>query len=520
MEEQYQIVFNGKILPGRDNNEVKHAIARLYGTDVSGIERLFDGSAHILKKNLQRDSALRYQKALRKAGADCHIKSVRDLDKPVLLEVVGSVPGSAVKGVSAAPCPATAKPAGSARPAMESKNGGLPTGKRAPAEKNEINRERRAVSFTTRLKFLGQFFLYSVPFPNTGPPEEAYSYPLASLNDRMYAAVFTGLYLTFWTWLLFLPVASVILVLEPGNLSKFDPYEKLRLGYLVVAAVALMVVYIYQPIKFSGGTVGQRAMGIVPASEYGAEFSLLSPFKRLFGNLIAGLTLIPLLAPFLNERKKSLADIFASQNQSRLYNPPKHPLRVALTPFAWMLILLFMFGIVGGLKYFHIDYATSASKIVEKGGWGSRDDKLRQFLVEKEQSLDPQKDGEVIDIDPDQVGLRSQVMRALTSLAQIHFQKTGEKTGDISMLLNAYGSQLNVIIQSQLSAQYASQEIFLKAEKDGPVCVAHLKKSPISNRHYWLTHHRMWDSEDPGWFEAVISEKPPLESSNQALMDK
>lgn len=73
--EHYNIVFEGNVADGYRVEEVKENLAALYKVDVQKIDRLFSKPTVVLKSKLDRDSALKYQKAFLKAGAMCKVKS-------------------------------------------------------------------------------------------------------------------------------------------------------------------------------------------------------------------------------------------------------------------------------------------------------------------------------------------------------------------------------------------------------------------------------------------------------------
>ena len=71
---QYQLVFNGTISDGREINEVKRNLASLFKTDAAKIDRLFANLPIVVKRDVDYDGALKYQRVLRKAGAICQVE--------------------------------------------------------------------------------------------------------------------------------------------------------------------------------------------------------------------------------------------------------------------------------------------------------------------------------------------------------------------------------------------------------------------------------------------------------------
>ena len=72
--DQYQLVFNGTISDGREINEVKRNLASLFKTDAAKIDRLFANLPIVVKRDVDYDGALKYQRVLRKAGAICQVE--------------------------------------------------------------------------------------------------------------------------------------------------------------------------------------------------------------------------------------------------------------------------------------------------------------------------------------------------------------------------------------------------------------------------------------------------------------
>lgn len=67
--EQFDLVFQGKILEGFDLQQVKRDLATALKASEDNIEKIFSGSLIRLKKNLHRDQAERFQQHLARIGA-------------------------------------------------------------------------------------------------------------------------------------------------------------------------------------------------------------------------------------------------------------------------------------------------------------------------------------------------------------------------------------------------------------------------------------------------------------------
>jgi len=73
--EKFQVIFSGKFLEGKSIPEIKQNLLILFKTDPSKIDAFFSGKKLIVKKNVARQTALKYIRVLQNAGIICHIKS-------------------------------------------------------------------------------------------------------------------------------------------------------------------------------------------------------------------------------------------------------------------------------------------------------------------------------------------------------------------------------------------------------------------------------------------------------------
>lgn len=89
MDPLYDVCFAGEILQGQDLDTVKLKIAKLFNTNDATLDRLFSGKTQLLKKGCDRETALKYKKAIEQAGA-----------KPVLRS---SAPNTAAESPKAEP---------------------------------------------------------------------------------------------------------------------------------------------------------------------------------------------------------------------------------------------------------------------------------------------------------------------------------------------------------------------------------------------------------------------------------
>ena len=74
----YDVIFEGKVVPGKDLEAVKKAMGDLLKMDPEKIGRIFSGRPILLKNGVNADIAEKYKKAIRAAGAVCSIKPMAE----------------------------------------------------------------------------------------------------------------------------------------------------------------------------------------------------------------------------------------------------------------------------------------------------------------------------------------------------------------------------------------------------------------------------------------------------------
>jgi uncharacterized Tic20 family protein len=72
-EKRYNVEFSGQIIPGWNIDEVKANLANLLKANEKKIFKLFSGSRFVIKKNVDHQTAIKINKVLKDAGADCVI---------------------------------------------------------------------------------------------------------------------------------------------------------------------------------------------------------------------------------------------------------------------------------------------------------------------------------------------------------------------------------------------------------------------------------------------------------------
>ena len=78
MSERFQLMFRGEILDGQHKAVVKKRLAQLLNIDDDRVQRLFAGEPVVIKKDVDRATAARYQDEFKKAGARLRVTGDAD----------------------------------------------------------------------------------------------------------------------------------------------------------------------------------------------------------------------------------------------------------------------------------------------------------------------------------------------------------------------------------------------------------------------------------------------------------
>lgn len=106
---RYNVIFEGRLVPGADPAAVRTSLARLFRMDAARVEALFGGRRVILKKDADGETAAKFRLALQKAGAECRLEPIGEIE-----EVVAAPPPPDPAPQPAAPAAGAAAPAVSA----------------------------------------------------------------------------------------------------------------------------------------------------------------------------------------------------------------------------------------------------------------------------------------------------------------------------------------------------------------------------------------------------------------------
>lgn len=110
----YDIYFQGEALEGFDQAQLRQNMAKLFQANEQTLNALFSGKTVLLKKDLSKDDALKYQTQLKKAGARIVIKAKRSDAAP------------AAVAARPQPAPVAQPPAAPAQPAAAAKSAMAP----------------------------------------------------------------------------------------------------------------------------------------------------------------------------------------------------------------------------------------------------------------------------------------------------------------------------------------------------------------------------------------------------------
>ena len=70
----FEVAFSGKISDGANLDEVKARLGGMFKADESQLEQLFSGKRVVIKKNIDKQAAIKIYSALKRAGAECEVK--------------------------------------------------------------------------------------------------------------------------------------------------------------------------------------------------------------------------------------------------------------------------------------------------------------------------------------------------------------------------------------------------------------------------------------------------------------
>jgi len=107
-DELFEVAFSGQIRAGENADDVKARVGKMFNADEAKIAQLFSGNRIVIKKNVDQQTAAKYQSALNKAGAECEVKS---MSSPVEASVAAAPPPAETPAAATPPTPVPATPA-------------------------------------------------------------------------------------------------------------------------------------------------------------------------------------------------------------------------------------------------------------------------------------------------------------------------------------------------------------------------------------------------------------------------
>lgn len=75
-DELFEVAFSGQVSDTADSDNVKARVGKMFNADAAKIAQLFSGRRVVIKKNIDRPTAEKYQSAFAKAGAIAEVKSM------------------------------------------------------------------------------------------------------------------------------------------------------------------------------------------------------------------------------------------------------------------------------------------------------------------------------------------------------------------------------------------------------------------------------------------------------------
>ena len=72
-DELFEVAFAGQISADANLDEVKARVGKMFNADDAKLAQLFSGKRIVIKKNIDRATATKYETALNRAGAQCEV---------------------------------------------------------------------------------------------------------------------------------------------------------------------------------------------------------------------------------------------------------------------------------------------------------------------------------------------------------------------------------------------------------------------------------------------------------------
>lgn len=355
----FYIELAGRIIEGRERDEVLQALARLFRITPERAQRLLANRPVIIKRGLNEEQAQHYISSIRRAGAVCGMVP----EQPP----VSTCPKCGYTAVHAKDklvahdeCPACGIIVGKYLKAREqnppqeqeqSRAQDAPADEPAPPSDTPdppIFKDEDFVSFPKRgpLVSLFGFCPLENPLRLKAAPAEL---PTASVYHRFWASVATFCHCVFMGLVMQVPVGiagGIYLLNNDMELTRTTADALRGLSMLLGFAYVTIVL----PVLWNGHTYGMRAMRIVLVDRRYEHEIGLSPggsFLRVLAGMAKWIALLPLAVPLFNRDGDGFEDLVMKTRQAALDSSPARPWNIALRPLAAALVLILVIGLPG-----------------------------------------------------------------------------------------------------------------------------------------------------------------------------
>jgi len=82
MASRYNIYYAGEVLDGQQAGQVREKLRALFNANDAALDKLFSGTEQVVKRECDKDTALKYKQAMERAGARPVIRVVREAEAP------------------------------------------------------------------------------------------------------------------------------------------------------------------------------------------------------------------------------------------------------------------------------------------------------------------------------------------------------------------------------------------------------------------------------------------------------
>ncbi len=105
MRDRYTVIFDGRIMPGKDVEKVKERLKSALKTDDQGLAKLFTGTPVAIRKSTDLATAEKYKQVFTAAGAFCDIRKDEQPSPATAPAATGSTPAQTDTANATQPAP-------------------------------------------------------------------------------------------------------------------------------------------------------------------------------------------------------------------------------------------------------------------------------------------------------------------------------------------------------------------------------------------------------------------------------